>query len=105
MVSHPEAPCNILGIVHSLFGLVFIMFLPLLADFVGIHLVSPQDGKPGEQDGAAPLHRGMAPRVFWSSHAEGCSEEGGFPARKLDKENWTAQKHTCLCLAQRNTCV
>lgn len=56
MVSGMEGPRNILGMDHRLFGLFFIMFLLLLANFSGIHLVSWQDGKPGEGDGTAPQH-------------------------------------------------
>lgn len=48
MVSGMEGPRNILGMDRRLFGLFFIMFLLLLANFSGIHLVSWQDGKPGE---------------------------------------------------------
>lgn len=54
MVNTTECPCNMFGMVHRLSGLFFIIFVPLLANFGGFHLVSWQDRKPGEGDGAAP---------------------------------------------------
>lgn len=54
MVNTTECPYNMLGMVHRLSGLFFIIFVPLLANFGRFHLVSWQDRKPGEGDGAAP---------------------------------------------------
>lgn len=48
--------CPISGMVHRQFGLVFVTFLLLLADFSGSHPVCQQGGKLGVGDGAAPQH-------------------------------------------------
>lgn len=85
-MSTMEGPCSILGMLQRLFGLFFTMFPLFLASFSGIYLVSWHAREPGEGKGA--LRNG--PLVFSSGHVAGCSEEGEFPDRELNKENNTA---------------
>lgn len=104
-MSDTEGPCNVLGAIHSLLGLGFSTFLPLLANFRGTHLASRQDGKHGKGHGAAPSAEEWLCRCSVLATLQDAERREDSQRGNWIKKIGLHKNHTCLRSAQRNTYV
>lgn len=102
-MSSMEGPYSILRMIHRQFGLFFTMFPLFLANFSGIYLVSWQAGEPGEGNGAAPQHSGMAPWCLVLAVLQDAVRKKSPTGNGIKKT--TLHKTHSPCAWHRGTCV